>query len=286
MNWKLLFLLLFHIPIVWALESPENKVIVALCEQALHHPDFLEKIEGETVVCLLNPEEKEQYGAREGTMLLLLDPRGREFARLGALPLEAGEYGEKVHRLIADFEEICHTLEHPNGPFDEERWKHLFEKATALSATCYRDVILNQGVKREKGSFFHLQKYAALLQKHKAKDPKVIAFKKKLLQRKSASFEDLPFAIAAVEFQRKAKGKNYPKKALKPLFQYLRLKEKKNEWRAEWMIAEHLFSKNDLSGARTHIEAAYRKAPPEFKEELRQATEWLRKHLPEANAEK
>ena len=277
--------------------SKENRTVLAiflapdgcpwsslLSQEVVHHPDFLKKIEGETLTCLLSSEEKElqaHYQLSEYPILLLLDPRGKEFARFGYLPITPEHYGEKIHQLIEDFEKICFILDHPGLPFDEEQWKQLYEKSKQLSATCYREVLLNKGMKKEKGSFFHLERYDAFLQKYKPKHPQIAEFKKKLLQRKEDPTEDLAFEVARLEFQKlksRARAKEHYAKALIPLFNYLGQKEKKrlkSQWKAEWLIGEYLASQKKDINAQQYMESAFRGAPESFKPALAERLKWI-----------
>lgn len=50
---------------------------------------------------------------------------------------------------------ICSIID---TDFNEEKWQKLYQKASHLSISCFKEEILQRGIKKEKGCFFHLQK--------------------------------------------------------------------------------------------------------------------------------
>lgn len=94
---------------------------------------------------------------------------------------------------------ICSIID---TDFNEEKWQKLYQKASHLSISCFKEEILQRGIKKEKGCFFHLQKYAQLLQEKGPHHPYVLKCKKKIL-RKETGFRRL-----TLRWERKAIYRN------------------------------------------------------------------------------
>lgn len=241
-----------------------------LKEDVLNNPLFIDRIGKDVILWEIFLEKESQdhamrqkYGVKECPQILLLDPRGKEFARLDYVPLSASGYADELLGMIESFQDICIALDAKHKTFDEELWQDLYLKAKKLSIPCYKRVILERGLKKERGSFFHLEKFACMLQKYKMKSPQILKMKKELLGRDSENKMGTHFKIAVLEFQKMAlrlKPKDSPEKALKSLLEYVRLfgkKDLENLCRVEAMIAEFLFAKNFVALALEHAQSAY-----------------------------
>jgi hypothetical protein len=248
--------------------------------EVLQDPGFIDPINGEAIVWTIpspNPSLKQKFGLVEYPEILLLDPKGKEFARFGFLPVTAKEYLEKIRQTIQHFQEICIALEQNHKTFNEAKWVALYKQAKDLSAPYFAQVILEKGLKKEKGVFFHLEKLTLTLQKNKLKAPQVQSLKKELLKRDSQYEQGVHFKVALLEFQKlspKAKSKGQTQKALKPLLQYLSQtaqKDLKNRWKAELAIAEFLFEKHLTAESLIHMQAAYEVCPAAYKAKIAKA---------------
>lgn len=274
--------------------SRENRAIVAVIlgseeclwsdrvrQEILEDPLFLQNMGDEAAVWRvdLNDEAEEaafrkKYQLQEIPAILLLDPRGKEFARLGYLPVDAKTYGATVRCLIEDFAQICLEIEEQNQSFDEEAWKGLYQKAKQLSTPYYKTALLERGVRQEKGLFFHLEKYRELLQNNKMKSPKVQKWKEKILEIDKKKELGARFQVAAMEFQKNLSGYKPGKhlgKVLKPLSRYVRefgKKDPNHYWQAELMIAEFLGTHNAVDLALQHAQISYAAAPDAMKQHI------------------
>jgi hypothetical protein len=250
-------------------------------EHLLKNPHFIARVGREAILWEIFLEKefqdhamRQKYGVLECPQILLLDPKGREFARLNHLSLQPSEYAEEVVASIENFQYICSALDQKGEGFDEERWKELYLKAKTLSVSCYQQVIFEIGLKKEKGCFFHLEQYARALQKHKLKHPQILKMKSRLLSRDPENKLGLRFHMAVLEFQKIAsqlKLKSRCEKALKPLLQYIQLfggKDPEYVWQAEMVIAEYLASKRAFAQALKHAEASYLAAPEAMKAQI------------------
>ncbi len=245
-----------------------------LQEEVLNHPLFCERIGCDAILWQVDLTKesdgkalREKYQVEISPLILLLDPRGKEFARLEYLPLNVDGYVTKINDLIDQFQEICLALDNDGLPFDEEKWRDLYQKARQFSVSCFKQVLMDQGMKQEKGTFFHLEKLASLLEKHKIKNPQVRKFKQQVLERDPENQLGTHFKVAVLEFNKilsRIKQRDRQEKPLKPLFRFLQRFGNTNDenlWKAEWMIAEYLFTRNSVEQALQYAEAAYVDAP-------------------------
>lgn len=219
----------------------------------------------------------EKYHVVQSPQILLLDPQGKEFARLDYSPISADLYAQQILQLIDDFQQVCLSLQDPKKDIQENQCKELYLKAKQFSAPCFKQVLLEKGLKKEKGTFFHIEKYALMLDKYKLKNPDVVKMKKRVLSRDPDNALQTHFKIAVLDFQKRAsslKVKDRCEKALIPLLNYMhrfREKDKENMWRIELMIAEFLFAKNILPAALTHAEESLKTVPLSDKPRVLQA---------------
>lgn len=244
---------------------------------------FRQRIKKEAILWRIDPNEAQQlYQLQESPQLLLLDPQGKEFARLKYKPADPLSYAEEIIDLIDQFEQICFALNSSNE-IDEQRWKELYQGAQKLSVPYFKQMIIERGMQKEKEHFFHLEKLAFLIEKYKLKHPQVIKAKKNLLDRDPDNRLGIHFQVAVLEFQKIAsslKPHQRKEKALRPLFRYIRhFKGEKNVWKAELLIAEFLFLKNYRSQALEYAQTAYRKAPKEVKEQVAETVELIKRSL-------
>jgi thioredoxin-related protein len=281
-----------HRPIVAAFVGEECPWSEKLKQNVLHSPIFLAKVNAEAVLWInsLKQNEKEsaflqKYQVTQCPLFLLLDPQGKEFARLEYSPLDAEGYAATILSLIADFQAICDALDEETEDFEEQRWQELYRKAKKMSVPCFQQVILEQGINNEEGHFFHLEKFASLLEKHKAKHPLVREAKHQLLSRDPENQKGLHFKAAMLEFQQNAarfKSNDSLEKALKPLSKYIRRFEKKdpeNHWKSEWTMAEFLFTHGSIASAIVHAEIALSASPPSVRPQIAETILFMKEKL-------
>ncbi len=277
-------------PIVAVFLSSNCPWSTKLQQEVLESPLFFEKTSREVVLWPLflqqSEEEKaflQKYHVQKCPTLLILDPKGKEFARFEYVPLDAAGYAEMIVSQIESFHEICIALAQNDDNFDEEKWRELYQKAKKLSTPCFKQVLLERGFRKEKGSFFHLEKFASLLDKYKIKHPLVRKAKKQFLDRDRDNEQGFQFKVAVLEFQKLAsrlKSKDRPEKALRPLLKYSQAFQKKdpqNYWKSEWMIAEFLYTKNSLISALEHAQAAYLAAPDSEKQQIAETVSFFQR---------
>lgn len=257
-----------------------------LSQDVLNNVHFQGQIDAHAILWTLTPQDQEiqqKYGVKEYPQVLLLDPQGKEFARFGYLPLDATGYIDAIARLIENFQDVCLALEQKEGTLDEEQLKDLYLKAKTLSAPYFKQVILERGLKKEKGNFFHLEKLGSALERHKLKSPQILKLKSDLLKRDPDNKWGTHFKVALLEFQKIAsrfKSKGRPERAIKPLLHYVQSMGKRdaeNLWKAEMAIAEFLYEKKAIPSALEHAQAAHEAAPEAMKPAIAEMLLYMKK---------
>lgn len=279
----------------------ENRPIVAvflgeecpwskkLRQEVLENADFLNNIDKEAILWIHSLKQDEEakaliqkYQVQQCPLILLLDPSGKEFARIEYIPLDAQGYIERMITHIENFQEICSTLDRSDEDFEEQKWQDIYQKAKKLSVPCFRQVILERGLRQEKGHYFHLEKFTTLLETHKMKHPQVRKAKQQLLHRDPENRWGMHFKVAALEFQKTVshlKAKDRPEKALMPLLHYIHRfgkKDRENYWKSELMIAKFLCDHQCISTAIEHAEIAYLESPVAIKPQIAETISYLK----------
>jgi hypothetical protein len=281
-----------NLPIVAVFLNSDCPWSKKLHQEILGSRQFLEKINPEAILWMIDLQGKEEdkiflqkYHVQRCPLFLLLDPKGKEFARFEYVPMDGAGYGEIIIEQIENFQEICTALDRNDHHFEEEKWQELYQKAKKLSAPCFQQVILERGVRAEKGTYFHLEKFATLLEKNKLKNAQVLKAKQRLLARDPENALGTHFKVAVLEFQKIAsrhKPKDRPEKAIMPLLRYIhkfRKKDCENFWKSEWMIAEFLFTKNFIDIALEHAETAYSASPETIKPQIAEMISFMKGKL-------
>lgn len=263
------------------LSDPSCPWSLKLQNEVIENSVFREKVGSEAILWQVvvkgeagDKELRERYRVHTCPLILLMDPRGKEFARLEYSPLDAHGYAAKIHGLIDNFQELCLALDREAFSFEEEKWQELYQKAKNFSATCFKQVILERGLQRETGTFFHIEKYASLLEKYKRKHPRVLKAKTELLKLDPDNRMGTHFKVAALEFDKIRSSFKETDRVEKPLMPLLRFvhkfgkTDKENLWKAELMIAQYLFAKDFVADAVEHAEASYLAAPDAAKSQI------------------
>lgn len=287
----------------FALAQKEKKILVVaflgdswcpwsekLKKDILNSPLFVKSIQEVAHCAVVHLDEKETahnkhfrevFHVDQTPSLVLFDYSQEEIARLGFLPLSAEAYADQVLELVQNFERVIAFLKDPKSVSSEELIAQIYADAKKLSSQSYRDQILEIGLKREKGSFFILEKYAHLLDKLKFKSPLVQKTRKELMAKDPHNQMGTQLKMAVLEFQKlglKMKGKNRVHKAISPLLDYVQKfgkEDPENLWKVEMMIAQFLSTKNEHEMALSHAKASLDAAPEIVKNEVKDVVDYL-----------
>ncbi len=229
-------------------------------------------------------ELKTRYGVDELPTLVVISPSQEEMFRLGYLPLTPGEFAAHLETMIADYRQIQAKIDGQdlsNLPLDE--LETLYVKARELNNSRYLNNLMQQGLSKDIGTFFLLEKYTELLKN--GNKPEAELLREKIIERDPKNLKGSQLRLAILDFQTKAqnlKKKANPRTAVKPLLEYLQkfgAKDKENVWKVEMMMAKFLFTKNEVKEALQHANASYNSAPEINKAEIAETIDYLKTYL-------
>lgn len=270
----------FNRPIVlFCLKEPPCPWSKILQERILSSHRFHKLLQQEAWIQSIYQENQSEERVRFAKPLqtlpcvVLLDPHGREFARLDYDQSDADEFSAKILHLFDDFHEICLAIDQGLHRQEESRLKFLYQQSKRLSDPAFTKLILHKGCQIEKGVFFHLEKYASMLQKGKLKHPLVRKWREKILAKDPQNRLFAHREIAWLEFRKKAQelqGKEMAKKAIAPLLVYLKQwgDKERDRWKIEALLAKFLFARESNSLAQEFAKKAYIDAPDEKRKEI------------------
>jgi protein disulfide-isomerase len=283
--------------------AAENKPIVLACigsdlcpwsqkmyDEILSQNIFSSAMKEETILwlCCLRAdgdakEEKfrEKYKIEECPVLLLLDPKGREFARFEYLPLEPQIFADHLLETVSDFKEVCIALTEKRGKKDPVLWQELYHKSQRFSSLDFKKRVLERGIAEDPGIDLLLEKYALVLQQNGQKSSLAKTCKKHLIARDPDNHLKVHFKIAMAEFHAALHSKKNSKKVLKPLMHYLahfQDKDQENIWNVEMAIAQFFFNENRKPSALDYAKRAYSHCPESMQEEIAASIAYIASH--------
>ncbi len=256
----------------------------------LNSPQFFNRLKGiaHCAVVSLDEEDSEHnkqmrniFHIEQSPTIVLFDYSQEEIARLGFLPLSGQDYAGRVIELVENFEEVIAFLKNPKAVSSEEKMARIYLNAKKLSSQSYCDQILQIGLKKEKGSFFILEKYAALLEKFKFNSEVVQKTRKELINKDPDNERGTQLKMAILEFQKlgfKVKGRKSIYRAVFPLVDYVHKfgkNDPENLWKIEMMIAQFFFTKNEREQALAHAQASLQAAPEKVKGEVKDVVDYI-----------
>lgn len=199
--------------------------------------------------------------------LILLSPEKEKWAEIPYIPRTASEYALEIHEMLA-FKELFDHLSLP--ACDSADLKELYLKAQRLHFPLEAKKICAEGVKKEKGVYFLLERYAELAETKNREDAEVNKLHTLIKARDPDNQEGVYFRLALIDFTRREKEKRIknPLKVVKPLIDYVhdfKNRDQANLWRAELLIARYFLNKNDPKSARKHAENSLAAAPEGMK---------------------
>jgi hypothetical protein len=197
--------------------------------------------------------------------LILLSEGGEKWADIPFIPLGAKEYAEKIREML----HLGQALKRISlSVCDEIELQRLYHQARDFGFFKDASRILEEGLKKEKGLFFLLEKYALSREVKKRGDPELVQMRKYIRKRDPNDQNGAIFQLALLDFEHLEKKKKEPLKVVAPLLEYIQTIQKKNKdnvWRAEVLIARYFLNKNMHEEALYHAQNSLAASPPEMK---------------------
>lgn len=221
-----------------------------------------------------------EYDIKESPTLLLLSKDGEVIAKKGYFPFAPEAFSKHLKESFDGFKEIKEILQAklPSEALLEE----LHQKAQTLGFQDLQEEIVNQGIRVAKEPFFFLEKFERLCKVRNKKDPELHALRKKIVSLDPKNARKTHLRLAMIDFANRSehkKIKKQPKVVVEPLISYIKQFGKgdaENLWKIEMMMAQYLFSKNEMSLAIKHAERSLQAAPEVVKPDVMQTLAYLK----------
>lgn len=225
--------------------------------------------------CVLVNSLREKHKIRQCPTLVLVEPSGEEICQIGYLVAGALDFVHRIQGLANEFTNLRRSL--ARGGLSESDLETLYLKAQTFGFHNECNRILVAGLQAERGTFFGLEQYARLVEGGKKREAR--SLRQQLVERDVDGSAHLKLAM--IDFRAKASfvgGAEDPENAVLPLIEYTRefgRNNRDNLWRVEMMIAQYLFSKNNVASALEHARLSYEYAPREIQNEIAESIKYL-----------
>lgn len=269
----------------------------ALEADILTHPAFIQKAKKNLILVKVDlPEDFSNkklppiqltkcYRVDKCPSLLLLDQNGKEIIKIDYLPLNCKEFAAYIEECIRDFRQIARSTSRKHlKKLTSTQLKTLYGKAAKLSdggGNHFRKLLLDAGVKKDKGAYFLVEKYSEVLAKKGFNNREIRNLRKKILKRDPDNLEGAQFKLALLDFKSLSeviKTPQKPESVVKPLVDYLKAfghRDQDHAWRLEMMISEYLFGQDQIEEALSHARACLKIAPESEKKEIEKSIHYL-----------
>lgn len=111
---------------------------------------------------------RQNYNIDSCPTLILVEPNGREIAKLEAAPVESKQVAQEVVTVLASYTEVSDAKS--INTLKEEQLKDLYARAGKLADSTFKKALLERGLKEDKSAYFLLQQYGELLVKQGVKN--------------------------------------------------------------------------------------------------------------------
>ena len=125
-------------------------------------------------------ELREKYHVEELPSLVLVDAFGEEVTKMGYLPLPAERLAASVQNAFAHYKEIKAAEQKGFIHLPSTELKQLYHKAQGLKSKAWIQELLQTGLKVDRGTFFLMEQYLALLPKGKKGREELQQIKRKI----------------------------------------------------------------------------------------------------------
>lgn len=250
--------------------------------EVLNSPAF-EQLASQQFILLRSQEGPlaKRYHVKQYPLLLLLDGQGEVVARISHLPLPAQESAAYIKELFFDFQFIKMSIaDHYLKQMGFEQLKTLFQKVTHLENGYFKEQVLEEGLKKDRGAFFLMQQYVSVIEKEKMKERRVQRLRRRILERDPKNEHGTHLKVALTDFQVLSK-KDKAHKAVRPLLEYVQKfgkQDKDNLWKVEMMLAQYLFSQKLIKEALHHATLSYEAAPEAQRHAVTESINYFKTH--------
>lgn len=220
---------------------------------------------------------KEKYGVEECPSVVMATGEGEAIAKLDYLPITCSHFASYVKQVYSDYMRVSHLARRELRQMKADEIQHLYARAGRLADTTFKQALMKQGLKVDRGPYFLVEEYGNLLASGAVSERKLNRLRSRVVARDPQNEQGCLRKLALIDFQTRTEGKT-PEQVIQPLVQYLTEfgpKDPENAWRLEMKISQYLFSRNQIESALKHAKLCYDLAPKEAQKEIAQSIEYL-----------
>ncbi len=203
----------------------------------------------------LAPSEKDKIVPA----LTMVASTGEVIGSVGYLMISPEKYVDLLKEMLS-----IHTLCQSLTSFNTQQLLQLYRKAQVLNMTACTEKLLQEGLKKDTGVEFLIERYAQIVKAHPRAAQKV---KDEIRSRKPDDCAT-EWDLALLSFQARRETMKEASKVVLPLEKFLQnygTKEQEYAWRCHLVLAEFYRDKNRLDKAKYHAKLASEGAPVELK---------------------
>jgi protein disulfide-isomerase len=250
-------------------------------EMVFFKADFATNITTSTYKVEQNEKLKRKHHVTGYPTIVLLDSKQKHISTLGYLPMVGKKYADNIKNIVAEYFLISDTLLYFEDDEDICVLENSHERAKKIGSMHFQKQILNKGLKKDKGTYFLIEKYKILLDQGKDGTIEAIELREKILEKDHHNISKLHLQLAILDFQYLAKKTNITdiKKIITPLIEYInayKKNDRENIWRIQMMITQFLFTKGDFRLALKYARDAYKSAPIIIRKDLARTIKYLK----------
>lgn len=238
--------------------------------------DFPKHSALDPAVARANKKLKERFAINTLPALLLLDPSGRQIARMGYVPETGVQLAHDLIRIVAQDRELNEGLAHIEQR--PTKLRRLYQLAQDLSRADAIERVLAAGYSTEE-PYFLVEGYRHLVQEGRMESDQAANLRAYLLKQPE---RQIHYTVALIDFQELASRAIEPQLVTKPLEEYLARHAKddhENVWQVEMMMAQFYLEANDWQRALHYAELAYQSAPEQKQAIVEHSLNYIRTNL-------
>lgn len=214
-----------------------------------------------------NKKLMEKFKVSRFPALAIIDSDQTIISKLTFFPIQSKKFGEKVIRMIKDYDEIKNI---DLSKLSYQDLKRTYEMVRGWGNEEIVDKTLEEGLKKEERFYFLFEKYLFLKERNRFSEATII--RKEIRDRDPRNIYKSFFRLAVIDFEALAKDIEVdPLKVISPLIEYVKefgKNDKENLWQIEMIVSQYLSSKGIFKEALKHARASYKSAPINMKKDL------------------
>lgn len=224
-------------------------------------------------------ELRKKYNVEECPCIVLATSEGEIIAKLDYLPITCSHFASYIRQICNDYNQLNQLSKLELRQMKVDEIKHFYTCAGRLADTACKKILLNQGLKVDRGPYFLVEKYGNLLASGTVSSRTLNRLRNRIVARDPQNKQGYQRKLALIDFELR-EGKKTSNQVIQPLVRYLSefgSKDLENAWKLEMKISQYLFSRNQVEEALKHAQLSLEVAPKKAQKDIVKSIEYLQK---------